>query len=310
MGILSNLKNFGINIESDIYEENKSKEATAEAARLAEKEAAEAKRKAEEEKKKKLNDEQTYLLAKSYTCPVCNKPFKSLAVKANRARVVDNDIDMRPIYEPVDMLKYTIVSCPYCGYSALTRSFPNITVNQQKLVKEKISKNFLSKPEDNERIIYTYEEALERYELAFATAMAITAKTSEKAYLCLSMSWLVRGERKNTLTGDEYDYIKMYDDYKSTEKELQQKALEGFLYAVQTENFPMCGSLDQQTVDYIIAAMYYKTREFDKSMKILSEVIVSASTNKRVKEKARDLKERILAIKASNNSPSDEEMGD
>ncbi|MBQ8955636.1 MAG: DUF2225 domain-containing protein [Lachnospiraceae bacterium] len=310
MGILSGLKNFGINLNDDIYEDNKAKANAEEDARLAAKEAAEAQRKAaEEEKKKKLSEEPTYLLAKSYTCPVCDKPFKSLAVKANRSRVVDHDIDLRPKYEPVDTLKYTVVSCPNCGYSALTRTFPNITANQQKVVREKISKNFLAKPEDSNKSIYTYEEALERYELAFATAMATTAKTSEKAYLCLSMAWLVRGQRK-ALDDTQFDYVDKYMEYRNTERELQKKALEGFVYAVQTENFPMCGGMDQHTVDYIIAAMYYKTREFDKAMKILPDILISAGANKRIKDKARDLKDKILAIKASNVIPEEDDLED
>ena len=287
MGILSGLKNFGINLEDDIYEDNKAKANAGEDARAAARDTAEAERLvAEEEKKKKLNQEPAYLLAKSYECPVCNTSFKSLAVKTNRARVVGHDLDLRPRYEPVDTLKYTVVSCPCCGYSALTRNFSNITANQKKIVKEKISTN-----------------------LAFATAMATTAKTSEKAYLCLSMSWLVRGQRK-ALDDTRFDYVDKYMEYWNTEKELQRKALEGFVYASQTENFPMCGSMDQHTVNYIIAAMYYKTREFDKAIKILPNIIIAPGARKGIKDNARELKDKILKIKASNVMPEENELED
>ena len=311
MGILSGLKNFGINLEDDIYEDNKAKANAGEDARAAARDTAEAERLvAEEEKKKKLNQEPAYLLAKSYECPVCNTSFKSLAVKTNRARVVGHDLDLRPRYEPVDTLKYTVVSCPCCGYSALTRNFSNITANQKKIVKEKISTNFLARPEeDAARTIYTYDDALERYELAFATAMATTAKTSEKAYLCLSMSWLVRGQRK-ALDDTRFDYVDKYMEYWNTEKELQRKALEGFVYASQTENFPMCGSMDQHTVNYIIAAMYYKTREFDKAIKILPNIIIAPGARKGIKDNARELKDKILKIKASNVMPEENELED
>nr|MCR5774597.1 DUF2225 domain-containing protein [Lachnospiraceae bacterium] len=142
----------------------------------------------------------------------------------------------------------------------------------------------------------SYEEALKRYELAFATAMAITAKTSEKAYLCLSMSWLVRGQRK-LLDVNAPDYSEKYKEYMEAEKELQEKALEGFSYAIQTENYPMCGNMDQHTVDYITAALYYKTGNYDASLKLLSGIIVSNSASKRIKDNARDLKDRIAAAK-------------
>nr|MCR5775782.1 DUF2225 domain-containing protein [Lachnospiraceae bacterium] len=195
MGILSGLKKFGVDMDEDIYGDNKAKISEEQALKAA-KAKEEAEKQAAAAAAKKAVDEASYLLAKSYECPVCDKPFKSLAVKANRSRVVSSDIDLKPIYEPVDTLKYTVVSCPYCGYSALTRTFPYLTSNQKKFVREKITKKYASSLSKGDQTTYSYEEALKRYELAFATAMAITAKTSEKAYLCLSMSWLVRGQRK------------------------------------------------------------------------------------------------------------------
>ena len=73
-------------MDDDIYGENKARDnAESDARAAAAKAEAEAALKAAEEKKKKDAEEPTYLLARSYTCPVCDKPFKSLAVKANRA---------------------------------------------------------------------------------------------------------------------------------------------------------------------------------------------------------------------------------
>lgn len=310
MGILSGLKNFGVDMDGDIYGDNKAKQQAEEeaqtAARLA---AADEARKAAEAAKKKQDEEPSLLLARSYECPVCDRPFKSLGVKANRARMVNSDIDLRPVYEPVDMLKYAVIACPNCGYAALTRNFQNITTNQKKVVREKICGNFKPIRNNDAKTVYSYDDAMGRYQMAFATAMATVAKPSEKAYLCLSMSWLARGQRKS-LADTDFDYIKKLDECKVAERELQRKALEGFIYARQTEDYPMCGNMDQYTVDYIIAAMYFKTREFESAMKLLPDILVSSSANRRVKEKARDLKDRILAIKASNKAPTEEEMPD
>ncbi len=309
MGILSGLKSMGIDLKNDdLYEDNKSsKEAEAAAAAKASA-VEEAKRKAEEAKNKQVNEEE-YLLAKSYTCPVCDGTFKSLTVKANRARVVDMDLDLRPVFDPIDSLKYNIVSCPKCGYSAFARIFPNIIASQKKVVREKISSTFKPDPSINDKKVYTYEESLGRYELALATAMRTVSKTSEKAYLCLMMSWIIRGQRK-TLNKDEEGYAAKLEEYRSAERELQQNALEGFAYARQTEGYPMCGSMDQFTVDYIIAALYYKSREFDKSLKMLPDILVSASASKRIKDKAHDLKDKIMAIKQSGNIPEPDEIED
>lgn len=302
MGILSGLKQFGVDIDQDIYGDNKtinSAESDARAAAAAA--AAETARKAAEEKKKKDEEEPTFLLAKSYTCPVCEKPFKSLAVKANRARVVAHDLDLRPQYEPIDALKYNVLSCPYCGYSAFTRIFPNITKKQKQMVLQKIAGHFRADASANEKTVYTYEEAMGRFQMAFATAMATVAKSSEKAYLCLNMSWLVRGQRKNLLNDPEG-----LEECRETEKELRQKALEGFVYARQTEDYPMCGNMDQYTVDYIIAALYYKSGEYDNAMKLLPDIIISNSASRGIKEKARILKEKITEVKKTNAVPDED----
>lgn len=297
-------------MDDDIYGDNKAKDNAESDARAAKAEAeAEAARKAAEERKKKEAEEPNYLLARSYTCPVCDKSFKALVVKANRTRVVGHDIDLRPQYEPVDSLKYTVISCPLCGYSALMRIFPNITTNQKKMVREKISSNFSPQAVMEEPTLYTYEDALGRFQMAFATAMATVAKSSEKAYLCLNMSWLVRGQRK-TLSETEVANLPRIEELRDTEKGLRQKALDGFIYARQSEGYPMCGNMDQYTVDYIIAALFYKTREFEKAMKLLPEIIISSSASRGVKEKARELKEKILAIRASNVMPDEDSMED
>lgn len=302
MGILSGLKNFGVDLQKDdIYADNKS-DGAAEAA-AAEKKAAEeaAAKKAAEAKNKKI-DEADFLLAKSYTCPVCDAAFKSLTVKANRARRVDSDIDLRPIYDPIDMLKYQIVSCPECGYSGFARTFPYITANQKKAVREKIAFNFKPDPSKTGHTTHSYEEALERYQMALATDMVIGAKASEKADLCLMMAWVVRGQRKS-LDESDPEYAGKLQECRSAEDELLKNALDGFIQARQTEGYPMCGNMDQHTVDYIIAALYYKSKEFDKSLKMLAEILISNSAGKAIKDKARLLKDKIMAIKQAGQVP-------
>lgn len=307
MGLLSGLKHFGVDMGDDIYKENKARaEAEAAASRAAKLKAEEEAKKAEE-KRKKQNEEPNYLLARSYTCPVCGRKFKSLAVKANRARRIGFDIDLRPIYDTVDALKYTIISCPDCGYSATERNFSTISANQINVVREKISMNFKPDPSMEEKTVYTYDDALGRYQMALATSVATVLKASEKAYLCLRMSWLCRGQRQSLLDTD-LNYIDKYDECKTAERELQRKALDGFLYARQNETFPICGNMDENTVDYIIAALHYKVREFDEAMKFLPRIMVSASASKGIKEQAATLKEKIQNIKASNAVPEEDDL--
>lgn len=310
MGILSGLRNRGAAKSSDANGANNTgKPAEASAQENAERAAKEARDKEAAEKKKKQEQEPTLLLARSYDCPVCDRSFKSLAVKANRARVVSTDTDLRPVYDPVDMLKYAVIACPQCGYAALIRNFSNITANQKKMVREQVSKSFKPVKDNDGKTIYTYQEAMGRYQMAFASLMATSSKASEKAYLYLSMSWLARGERQS-LSDTDPDLSKKLEECRVTEKELQRKALEEFIKARQTEGYPMCGNMDQYTVDYIIAALFFKTGEYDKAMKLLPDILVSASAGSRIKDRARDLKDRIFEIKNSDQAPDPESMPD
>ena len=276
-GLLSGLGGLGLgNLENmDLYEKPKSKEV--EAATGA-KPAAPA------------VQEQDLLFDKSFTCPICDKEFKSRTVKVGKAKLIGTDSDLRPKDEQVDMLKYDIIMCPNCGYAALSRFFKFITTPQAKRVKEMISANF--KPRTDQKETYTYDEALERYKVTLANAIVKMAKPSEKAYICLKTAWLLRGKGESLDKADpEYEAKKKAID--NEEREFLKNALDGFLAARQSENFPMCG-MDEPTVDYVIAVTATKFEQFDVASKLVSSIITSTAANPRMKDKARDLKEQIV----------------
>ena len=105
----------------DIYESEEEKTTTKEAA---------------QEETVKITEED-YLFDKAYECPVCGENFKSKTVKANRAKLVGTDMDLRPRYQGIDIVKYDCITCKKCGYSALTRYFNHLSDMQVKLVKTK-----------------------------------------------------------------------------------------------------------------------------------------------------------------------------
>lgn len=277
-GLLAGLEQFGLGgLESmDLYEKPKKEEQKAAEAVVV---------------------EQDFLFDKTFECPICDKEFKARTVKIGKAKLSGTDPDLRPKYEQVDLLKYDIIMCPRCGYAALSRYFKFITSPQAKRIKETISKSF--KPITEEKEIYTYDEALERYKLTLANAIVKIAKPSEKAYICLKTAWLLRGKGENLDKADpEYAVKKKQVD--EEESEFLRNALEGFLAARQTENFPMCG-MDEATVDYVISVTAIKFDQFDVASKLIAQIITSPNTNPRMKDKARDLKEQILSlIKAKN----------
>ncbi len=233
--------------------------------------------------------ESDFLFDKSYTCTVCDKEFKVRTIKAGKAKLLGTDTDLRPKYEKVDPLKYDVIACPHCGYASISRYFKSITPPQAKLIKENISKNFKTFAVKEE---YSYDDALERYQLALANAVVKRARASEKAYTCLKMAWLVRGKME-TYNLEALDYDEVMGQLQKDEAELLENAMEGFISARQTENFPMCG-MDEMTVDYLIAVTASKFQKYDIASRLISGILVSQNANTRMKDKARDLKQQIL----------------
>lgn len=281
-GILSGLEKFGLgNLKNaSLYEDTK-KGKTEEGAKAA-----------------PTIQESDFLFDKTYACPVCDKEFKSKTVKIGRAKLKGTDMDLRPKYEHIDLLKYDVIACPTCGYAALSRYFKYMTSAQAKLIKQNISQNYKGKELKGDTI--TYDEAVERYQLTLANAIVKQARASEKAYICLKSAWLLRGYTES-LDEKADDYATKKAELETQENEYLQNAFEGFLAARQSEPFPMCG-MDEQTVDYLISVMAVRFEQYDVASKLISTIIASTSASPRMKDKARDLKEIVIQKVKEKNS--------
>ncbi len=75
-----------------------------------------------------------------------------------------------------------------------------------------------------------------------------------------------------------------------------QNAYDGFKEACLSELFPMCG-MDEVTVDYLMAELAAHLKKYDEANKLLSGILTSHNANPRIKDKARDLKDRIVEEK-------------
>lgn len=282
-GLLSGLGKLGLkNLENmDLYEEEKkAEEPAAKAAAAA-----------------PVVQEGDFLFDKSYECTICDGKIKARTMKAGKAKLLRADTDLRPVYENIEPIKYDVILCPHCGYAALTRYFKGLTASQMKAIKENISASF--QPVKEEKETYTYEEAVDRYKLCLANAIVKRAKASEKAYICLKTGWLLRSMRENLNKATE-DYDKKAAELKEQEDEFIKNALEGFLAARQSESYPICG-MDEITVEYLIAALAMESEQFDVSSRIISNILVSPSATSRMKDKARDLKEMLMAKMKEKN---------
>ncbi|MBD5541398.1 MAG: DUF2225 domain-containing protein [Lachnospiraceae bacterium] len=235
--------------------------------------------------------EEDVLFEKSYTCTVCDQPFKTKMIRAGKVKMIGPDVDLRPRYEHVDVLKYDIIACPHCGYAGLSKTFSYLTSAQAKAIKENICKSFKPRPADAEEKIYTYKEALERHKLALVNTIVKHGKASEKAYICLKTGWLLRGETES-LDKDDPDYDKKKQENEKAETQFLKNAYDGFVQARASESFPICG-MDELTVDYLLAALAVRFGEFDTASRLISSIITSRSANARMKDKAHDLKDMM-----------------
>lgn len=248
-------------------------------------------KKQEQEKEVKSPEvtEEELLYDKTYTCPLCDKSFKTKVIRTGKNKLISTDTDLRSKYSIVDIVKYDCVVCGNCGYATLTRYFGKDTSKQLSLIKENISSKF--KGIDENASIYSYDEAFIRYQLALANAIVKKAHESERAYICLKMAWLLRGKSEN-LPEDTENIESVREELKKQEQQFIENAYQGFKMAMQKESFPICG-MDEFTFLYLTAELARKSKDYAISLKLISDIITSKNAAPKIKDRARDLKEMI-----------------
>ena len=279
--MLSGLESLGLGGmgKMDIFED---------AAKIAQQEKEAARKSAIDAAQQALLDEKACLLDKTQKCRICDFEFKTKSVKTGKAKLVSQDIDLRPRYKEIDSVKYGVIACPVCGYAALQKNFEVLTSGQAALIKEKISSFFTGLPEPGET--YTYDDAIQRHKLALVNAVVKRGKTSERAYLCLILAWLLRSKREEVEALAPDDVEKQSAALKAEEYDFLNKALEGFNQAYSKENFPLY-VLDEQTSTYLIAALNLEVGNKEEAMRWAGKIIFNQNAPDRIKEKARNIKE-------------------
>lgn len=275
--IFSDLESFGLDkfSEIDIYGDKKENEGLKEGASV---------------NKAPVVNEKDLIFNKTYNCVVCGANFKAKMVRAGKARNLGHDDDLRPRYEKIDVIKYEVVMCPYCGYAALMKNFQDITPTMRMLIRDNISSNF--KHRDFTGDIYTYDEAIERYKIALLNSIIKRSKVSERAYTCLKLAWLYRGKAEN-LSIDTHNYEEELDECRRNEDEFTKKAYEGFTQALANELFPICG-MDEPTLSYIMGVLARKCKDYNNSMRLFGSIILSRSAGSNLKESAREQKQILV----------------
>ena len=283
MGLLSGLEKFGLEQmdTTNLFEDEKKPKTEQQGQADAPKE------------EKHLETE--FLLLKSIRCPVCDHVFRTRLVKTGRVKRLEPDFDLRPRFAYIDTNKYDVSSCPKCGYTAINRYFSHITSGQVKLIDQGVHSKFKANTLVNAEDVleaYTYEEAIEYCKLALYCTMVKKGSTSEKAYECLKLSWLYRGWREK-LESEGTNDRELLSNVKAEEDAYYKQAYEGFMKAIASESFPMCG-MEESTVNILLANMAFKLEKYDASSKLVSAILASRVASRSVKDRAMTLKEEII----------------
>ncbi|MCR4792808.1 MAG: DUF2225 domain-containing protein [Lachnospiraceae bacterium] len=275
-GLLSGLESLGLkNLENvGIFDKEKKEEKAKEEAKVHE---------------APVFSEEDFIYDKTFKCPVCDASFSSKIMKTGKAKLKRTDFDLRPVYEGVAAEKYDVLLCPRCGYAALGRYFSFMLPAQAKLIKENISSNVVLTRYDDPT--YSFEQALERYKLALACSVVKRGKSSEKAYVCLRMAWLMRSYREY-LADQDGDNKELMDSLLAQEEEYEENAYNGFLDARGSEDIPIAG-MDATTLDYLLAQLAFHFKDYQTCSRMVSGILTSPSANPRIKDKVRTLKDQL-----------------
>lgn len=236
--------------------------------------------------------EKEALFDKTYECPICNLYFKTKCVRVGKARLEGKDTDLRPIYYNIDPLKYDVITCDKCGYSAISRYWGKLAMRQVKEINDEIAANFSGLDNSSDKEIYSYDDAIIRYQLALATSIVKKAKNSERAYTCLKYAWVLRGKRLSLSKTKEQAKPEEIQELYKDELECLKNAYEGFLKAISTEAYPIAG-MDENTLNYVLADLARRLGRSEEALKLLGTVITSRSASTHVKDEALKLKELI-----------------
>ena len=164
----------------------------------------------------------------------------------------------------------------------MNRYFTHLSTGQVKMIEEGVCHKFKGQKQPKEEPMepYSYEKAIERYKLALYNTLVKKGKNSEKAYECLKISWLYRGWIEELSKAEKKDE-KTLAECRKEEATYYEQAYEGFLKAIASENFPMCG-MEESTVNLLMANIAYKLGKVDIASRFISMILTSQAASHEV----------------------------
>lgn len=211
----------------------------------------------------------TYVVEK--TCPVCGEKTRVVKVRSRLiAETIDEDYCAH--YQGFNPYFYTIWVCEHCGFAADEKRFLAVMPERHK----KKIQDFL----DGRTIGFTFKEerglpeAVASFKLAIFYGEMINIPLGSLAGLYLEMAWIFR------LNDDE-----------EHESQILPKVVELYDKSLMEERYPI-GLLTDTTVIYIIAALYHRMGDMEKTTQYLSRII--SDNDSRIQERKLYEKARYL----------------
>ena len=211
----------------------------------------------------------TFIVEKK--CPVCGESTRVVKVKS-KLGVERTDEDFCVHYKDFNPYLYKIWFCEKCGYAADEKTF----LGAMPAIHKKKIKEFL----DNRKLGMQFVEergvpdAVAAYKLAIFYAEMTEQPLAKRAGMYLGMAWIFR-----------------YSGEAEKEAEMMQKAADLYDQSIMTERYPQNGMSDDTAV-YLIGAIYYRLKDYEKSTQYLSRLIGDQSLRDRdiqLYKRARDL---------------------
>lgn len=208
-------------------------------------------------------------------CPVCGEITRVVKVKSKLlAERTDEDFCVH--YKDFNPYFYKIWFCEHCGFAADEKTFlGSIPLTHKRKIQEFLNSRKLGLKFVEERQV---PDAVASFKLAIFYAELTGQSLAKRAGLYLELGWIYRASEE-----------------KEREGEMLERAISLYDRSLMTERYPING-LSDNTVIYLIGALYYRLHDFEKSTQYLSRII----GDQRIRDedivlykRARDLWQRV-----------------
>lgn len=209
------------------------------------------------------------------TCPICGESTRIVKTKS-KLMVEKTDEDFCVHYKGFNPYFYKIWFCEHCGFAADEKTFLGTMPSlHKKKIQDFLAQRKLGMQFVEERGI---PDAVASFKLAIFYAEMTDQPLARRAGLYLELAWIYRA-----------------DGEQDKENEMMQRAADLYDTSLMTERYPING-LSDNTVVYLIGAIYFRMQDYEKSTQYLSRIIGDQSirdNDNRLYKRARDLWQTI-----------------